>query len=136
MWKTVADFTCGAELPLDFDPKSLSWAANACNVVSYTAPDVSTGVFVHVGRLGSAGSTQVIAHVPLLTAGPGWQPMSITRYTEMLRAFNDAGPALKAADAPGLQASLQNAIQIDPIYPPALRFGADLYKRQGNWKRR
>ena len=60
--------------------------------------------------------------------------MSITRYTEMLRAFNDAESALKAADAPGLQASLQNAIQIDPIYPPALRFGADLYKRQGNWE--
>jgi tetratricopeptide (TPR) repeat protein len=96
-------------------------------------PTLSHGVFAYRGKLVANESSQTVLELPGLWLAPGVSPLPPDQYAQMLQLLDQAREALKKRDAPALRPAMEQALRLNPLHEPTLRFAAEIYQQQKDW---
>jgi len=136
IWTSVALSSCGRGLRPDEELKSFldDWKAQSCQQVETTGLTLTQGLFPYLGKLVAAGTSQAVMELPGLWLAPGASPLLPGQYAQMLDWLRQARQGLEKRDASAVRAGIEQALRINPLHEPSLRFAAEVYQRQGDWQ--
>ena len=130
VWATVARSTCGSVIR---SVGELTGALQPASCSEIPMPEVALpkGVFQYRARLVDRVDGQFVTEFPALS-----QPLDGTAvlpqdFARLLQALQNARQAAAHKNGEQLQASLKEALDLNPFHPPTLRFAAGVYRRQG-----
>jgi tetratricopeptide (TPR) repeat protein len=132
-WNRVTQASCGELLPPDEPPTA--WVervkSSQCQAVSFDPPQILAGFVPYNAKL--LNPQQPAMELPALLLGPTSQPLTVSKYAELLRTFENARTAANSNLGDVVREALQQVLQGNPMHIEARRFAADLYKRQNDW---
>ena len=136
IWTSVALSSCGKVLRADEELRAFldEWKNQTCQQVDVAGPTLPQGFFPYLGKLVANESSQAVLELPGLWLAPGVSPLSPDQYAQMLHLLEQAREALKKRDAPALRPAMEQALRLNPLHEPTLRFAAEIYQQQKDWQ--
>jgi tetratricopeptide (TPR) repeat protein len=136
IWPSVALSSCGRVLRLDEELRTFldEWKVQTCQQVDVAGPTLSQGFFPYHGRLVAKESLQAVRELSGLWLAAGVSPISPDQYAQMLHLLDQAREALRKRDAQALRPPMEQALRLNPLHEPTLRFAAEIYQQQKDWQ--
>ena len=136
IWISVALSSCGRLLPAEEELRTFldEWKGQTCQQVDVPGPTLSQGFFSYRGQVMAKGSSQAVRELSGLWLAAGVSPISPDQYAQMLHLLDQAREALKKRDAPALRRAMEQALLLNPLHEPTLRFAAGIYQQQQDWQ--
>ena len=130
VWATVARSTCGSVMETVGD---LTRALLPASCTEIPMPEVALpkGVVQYRARLVDRADGQVVTEFPALSRSLDGGTVLPGDFARLLGSLRDARRAAAQRNGQVLQASLKQALDLNPFHPPTLRFAAEVYRRQG-----
>ncbi len=105
-----------------------------CSEIPMPEVALPQGVFQYTARLVDRVDGQTVTEFPALAQSLHGHTISPRDYSRLLHSLQNARHAAAQRDGKRLQASLKEALDLNPLHPPTLRFAARIYRQQGDWK--
>ena len=133
VWGTVARATCGSVIETIGE---LTHALLPASCTEIPMPEVALpkGVVQYRARLVDRADGQVVTEFPALSRSLDGGTVLPGDFARLLRALRNARQAAAQRNGQVLQASLKEALDLNPFHPPTLRYAAGVYRRQGELK--
>ena len=133
VWGTVARATCGSVIATVGE---LTHALLPASCTEIPMPEVALpkGVVQYRARLVDRADGQVVTEFPALSRSLDGGTVLPGDFARLLRALRNARQAAAQRNGQVLQASLKEALDLNPFHPPTLRYAAGVYRRQGELK--
>ncbi len=130
IWGTVARTTCGSVIKTVGE---LTRALLPASCTEIPMPEVALpkGVVQYRARLVDRADGQVVMEFPALSRSLDGGTVLPGDFARLLSALRSARQAAAQRNGQVLQASLKEALDLNPFHPPTLRFAARVYRRQG-----
>ena len=130
VWGTVARATCGSVIETLGE---LTHALLPASCTEIPMPEVALpkGVVQYRARLVDRADGQVVTEFPALSRSLDGGTVLPGDFARLLRALRNARQAAAQRNGQVLQASLKEALDLNPFHPPTLRYAAGVYRRQG-----
>ena len=130
IWGTVARSTCGSVIETVGE---LTQALLPASCTEIPMPEVALpkGVVQYRARLVDRADGQVVTEFPALSRSLDGGTVLPGDFARLLQALRNARQAAAQRKGAILQASLRQALDLNPFHPPTLRFAAAVYRRQG-----
>ena len=130
IWGTVARTTCGSVIETVGE---LTRALLPASCTEIPMPEVALpkGVVQYRARLVDRADGQVVMEFPALSRSLDGGTVLPGDFARLLSALRSARQAAAQRNGQVLQASLKEALDLNPFHPPTLRFAARVYRRQG-----
>ena len=130
---SVAKATCGAEVTTVAE-LSEALSLSSCSEVAIPEVVLPKGVFQYRARLIDKLDGKIISEFPALAQARDGQPVSPQDYAQLLQTLKRARRAAAQRDMEELRSSIGEALNLNPLHPPTLRFAARIYRQQEDWK--
>ena len=130
VWSTVARSTCGSVIETVGE---LTQALLPASCTEIPMPEVALpkGVVQYRARLVDRTDGQVVTEFPALSRSLDGGTVLPGDFARLLSSLRNARQAAAQRNGEMLQASLKQALDLNPFHPPTLRFAAGVYRRQG-----
>ncbi len=130
IWGAVARSTCGSVIETVGE---LTQALLPASCTEIPMPEVALpkGVVQYRARLVDRADGQVVTEFPALSRSLDGGTVLPGDFARLLQALRNARQAAAQRNGETLQASLREALDLNPFHPPTLRFAAAVYRRQG-----
>ncbi|MCY3758110.1 MAG: tetratricopeptide repeat protein, partial [Acidobacteria bacterium] len=130
IWATVARSTCGSVIETVGE---LTQALLPASCTEIPMPEVALpkGVVQYRARLVDRADGQIVTEFPALSRSLDGGTVLPGDFARLLQALRNARQAAAQRNGETLQASLREALDLNPFHPPTLRFAAEVYRRQG-----
>ena len=130
VWATVARSTCGSVIGT-VGELSQALLPASCSEIPMPEVALPKGVFQYRARLVDRADGQVVTEFPALSRSLDGGTVSPQDFSRLLQALRNARQAEAQRNGEILQASLREALELNPFHPPTLRFASQVYRRQG-----
>ena len=130
VWATVARSTCGSVIGT-VGELSQALLPTSCSEIPMPEVALPKGVFQYRARLVDRADGQVVTEFPALSRSLDGGTVSPQDFSRLLQALRNARQAEAQRNGEILQASLREALELNPFHPPTLRFASQVYRRQG-----
>ena len=130
VWATVARSTCGSVIGT-VGELSQALLPASCSEIPMPEVALPKGVFQYRARLVDRADGQVVTEFPALSRSLDGGTVSPQDFSRLLHALRNARQAEAQRNGEILQASLREALELNPFHPPTLRFASQVYRRQG-----
>ena len=130
VWATVARTHCGSVIETVGE---LTQALLPASCTEIPMPEIALpkGVVQYRARLLDRADGQFVTEFPALSRSLDGGTVLPQDFARLLRALRNARLAAVQRNGEILQASLKEALDLNPFHPPTLRFAAGVYRRQG-----
>ena len=133
VWTTVAQATCGSVIE-SVGELSQSLQPSSCTEIPMPEVALPKGVVQFRARLVDRADGQVVTDFPALSRSLDGGTVLPGDFARLLGSLRKARRAAAQRNGEMLQASLKQALDLNPFHPPTLRFAAGVYRRQGDLK--
>lgn len=131
VWATVARSTCGHTVRT-VDELTRALLPASCSEIPIPEVALPKGVFQYRARLIDRLDGQVVTEFPGLSRSLDGSTVFPQDFERLLHALRNARQAAAQKNGQVLQASLKEALDLNPFHPPTLRFAAKVYQQQGD----
>ena len=133
VWTTVARSTCGSVIET-VGELTRALLPSSCTEIPMPEVALPKGVVQYRARLVDRADGQVVTEFPALSRSLDGGTVLPGDFARLLSSLHNARQAAAQRNGEVLQASLKQALDLNPFHPPTLRFAAEVYRRQGNLK--
>ena len=131
--KLVADFTCGG-MVTKISELNQVLSLRSCTEVSMPKIPLPKGILQFNARLIDRTDGNTITKIPSITQVPNKEVASPVEYSLVLKELANARRAVALKDRRTLRSSIRKALNLNPLHPPTLKFAAEVYRQQRDWK--
>lgn len=133
VFASVAKATCGAEVTT-MEELSEVLSLFSCSEVAIPEVVLPKGSFQYKARLIDSVEGETVSEFPAVAQARNGPPVSPKDYSRLLQTLKRARHAAGQRDMEALRSSIGEALNLNPLHPPTLRFAARIYRQQEDWK--